>query len=116
MALTAEFMAVWALQLLRPALPADTETIRTTLWFAASVAAEPLSVLWRVLAVFAVGGLLLVVILAVIEPGPLVKRRPFPGRNRTGKHRAQEERPSERELQGSSPLAEDTTKGEDEGN
>lgn len=114
MALTAETMAVLALQLLRQALPADIESLQTTLRFAASEAAGPLSVLWRILAVLAVGGLLLVVILAVIEPGPLVKRRPFPGRNRTGKHSAQEESRSERDLQGPSPVAKETTQGEDE--
>ena len=116
MALTAENMTVWALQLLRQTLPADTDFLRTTLLLATSMAAEPLSVLWRILAVLAVGGLLLVVILAVIEPGPLVKRRPFPGRKRTGKYLDQEERPSDGDLRSSSPVAKDTTRLEDEEN
>lgn len=33
---------------------------------------------WQVLAAIAIGGIVVVVIFAVIEPGPLVKKRPFP--------------------------------------
>ncbi len=43
-----------------------------------SVAAEEvLSLLWQMLAVLAMGGILLVLLFAIIEPGPLVKKRPF---------------------------------------
>ena len=38
---------------------------------------EPLSALWQILAILAVAGIVIVVGLAIIEPGPLVKRRPF---------------------------------------
>ena len=38
---------------------------------------EPLSALWQILAILAVAGIVMVVGLAIIEPGPLVKRRPF---------------------------------------
>jgi len=37
----------------------------------------PMSALWQILAILAVAGIVIVVILAIIEPGPLVKRRPF---------------------------------------
>lgn len=43
----------------------------------------PLSSMWQVLAVLAVAGIVLVVVLAIIEPGPLVKRRPFPREKRS---------------------------------
>lgn len=43
----------------------------------------PLSALWQMLAVLALIGIVLVVVLAIIEPGPLVKRRPFPRAART---------------------------------
>ena len=49
----------------------------------AAAAAELLSTMWQVLATLAIGGLVLVVILAFIEPGPLVKRRPFPRKPRS---------------------------------
>ena len=42
-----------------------------------------LSAFWQILAVLAVGGIVLVAILAIIEPGPLVKRRPFPRKERS---------------------------------
>lgn len=38
------------------------------------------SFLWQMLAVLAVSGLILVLLFAIIEPGPLVKKRPFPRR------------------------------------
>lgn len=38
---------------------------------------EPLSALWHILAILAVAGIVIVVGLAIIEPGPLVHRRPF---------------------------------------
>lgn len=37
----------------------------------------PFSALWQILAILAVVGIVIVVVLAIIEPGPLVKRRPF---------------------------------------
>lgn len=42
----------------------------------------PLSAFWQILAVLAVAGIVIVAILAIIEPGPLVKRRPFPRKER----------------------------------
>lgn len=45
----------------------------------------PWSGLWQILAGLALGGVVLVLILAIIEPGPLVKRRPFPRKQRSGR-------------------------------
>ncbi len=44
---------------------------------------DPNALLWQVLAAVAIGGIVVVLILAIIEPGPLVKRRPFPRRRRS---------------------------------
>ena len=44
--------------------------------------AESLSLLWQLLAALAMVGILLVLVFAIIEPGPLVKKRPFPHRQR----------------------------------
>ena len=38
---------------------------------------------WQVLAAIAIGGIVVVVIFAIIEPGPLVKKRPFPRKRRS---------------------------------
>lgn len=46
-------------------------------------AGGPLSALWQILAIVAVAGIVIIVILAIIEPGPLVKRRPFSRKERT---------------------------------
>ena len=46
--------------------------------------------LWQFLAILAVGGIVLVVILAIIEPGPLVKRRPFPRKERSRPQRSKD--------------------------
>jgi len=43
----------------------------------------PLSSIWQILAVLAVAGIVLVLVLAIIEPGPLVKRRPFSRKERS---------------------------------
>ncbi len=39
--------------------------------------------MWQVLATLAIGGIVLVLILAIIEPGPLVKKRPFARKRRS---------------------------------
>ncbi len=49
----------------------------------AVVALDPFSLIWQVLAAIAFFGLILVVIFAIIEPGPLVKKRPFPRKQRS---------------------------------
>ncbi len=49
---------------------------------------EPLSALWQILAILAVAGIVIVVGLAIIEPGPLVKRRPFPKEERSRKSKS----------------------------
>ena len=64
-----------------------------------AAAVEPLSAMWQVLATLAIGGLVLVVILAIIEPGPLVKRRPFPRKPRSRQSVSVDERLTEPELQ-----------------
>ena len=46
-------------------------------------AAELFSSMWQVLATLAIGGIVLVLILAIIEPGPLVKKRPFARKRRS---------------------------------
>lgn len=43
----------------------------------------PLLALWQALAILAVAGIVIVVVLAIIEPGPLVKRRPFSKKQRS---------------------------------
>ena len=48
----------------------------------------PWSGLWQILAGLALGGVVLVLILAIIEPGPLVKRRPFPRKQRSGRSKS----------------------------
>ena len=48
--------------------------------FPPAVAADSLSAIWQILAILAVAGLAIVILLAIIEPGPLVKKRPFPKR------------------------------------
>ena len=56
-----------------------------------AAALDPLLLLWQVLAVIAIGGLVLVVIFAIVEPGPLVKRRPFPHKRRSALPNAEQE-------------------------
>ena len=51
----------------------------------------PLSSIWQILAILAVAGIVLVVILAIIEPGPLVKRRPFSRKERTSRSESDSE-------------------------
>ena len=43
----------------------------------------PVSALWQILAILALAGIVIVVVLAIIEPGPLVKRRPYSGKERS---------------------------------
>lgn len=38
---------------------------------------------WQVFAAIAIGGIVVVVVFAIIEPGPLVKKRPFPRKRRS---------------------------------
>lgn len=52
----------------------------------------PWSGLWQILAALALGGIVLIVILAIIEPGPLVKRRPFPREERSRKLKSEDDR------------------------
>ncbi len=47
--------------------------------------------LWQVLAAVAIGGIVIVVIFAIIEPGPLVKRRPFPRKRRSQQEDGEQE-------------------------
>ena len=49
----------------------------------AAVAIDPFALVWQILAAIAFGGLILIVIFAIVEPGPLVKRRPFPRKRRS---------------------------------
>lgn len=42
-----------------------------------------MSALWQILAILALAGIVVVVILAIIEPGPLEKRRPFARKERS---------------------------------
>ena len=49
----------------------------------AAVAIDPFSLIWQILAAIAFSGLILIVIFAIIEPGPLVKKRPFPRKQRS---------------------------------
>lgn len=42
-----------------------------------------MSALWQTLAILALAGIVVIVILAIIEPGPLVKRRPFSRKERS---------------------------------
>jgi len=53
-----------------------------------------MSAVWQILAILALAGIVIVVILAIIEPGPLEKRRPF----------ARKERSSGSEAGGRNPL------------
>jgi len=52
---------------------------------------DPGALLWQVLAAIAVGGIVVVLIFAIIEPGPLVRKRPFPRRKRTAQADAEHE-------------------------
>ncbi len=53
-------------------------------------AAELFSSMWQVLATLAIGGIVLVLILAIIEPGPLVKKRPFARKRRSQRSDSEE--------------------------
>lgn len=52
---------------------------------------DPGALLWQVLAAIAIGGIVIVLIFAIIEPGPLVNKRPFPRRKRTAPADAEQE-------------------------
>ncbi|MYC95465.1 MAG: hypothetical protein F4X14_10885 [Caldilineaceae bacterium SB0661_bin_32] len=56
--------------------------LEQSFFLASAVASELLSSVWQILAILAVAGLVIVMLLAIIEPGPLVKRRPFSRRQR----------------------------------
>lgn len=58
------------------------EPLKQSFLFPSAVSSETLSAVWQILAILAVAGLVVVVALAIIEPGPLVKRRPFSRKER----------------------------------
>ena len=76
----------------------------------ASVAVDPLALMWQVLAAIALVGLVVVVILAIVEPGPLVKKRPFPRKRRSEPPTAEQDSAADRNGL-DSPSAEDETSG-----
>lgn len=55
-------------------------------------ATELFSSMWQVLATLAIGGIVVVLILAIIEPGPLVKKRPFARKRRSQRSDSEEAR------------------------
>lgn len=63
-----------------------------------AVAADSLSAIWQILAILAVAGLAIVILLAIIEPGPLVKKRPFPKRQRNSVQTSKEADPAQQKL------------------
>lgn len=69
-----------------------------TYHFSAIAAIELFAAIWQILAILAIGGIVLVVVLAIIEPGPLVKRRPFPRKHRPEQLAAEEENVAEPEV------------------
>lgn len=69
--------------------------------FHSAVAADSLSAIWQILAILAVAGLAIVILLAIIEPGPLVKKRPFPKRQRRSVHTPNEAEPAQQEMDSS---------------
>ncbi len=56
--------------------------LKQSFLFPSAVTSETLSAVWQILAILAVAGLVVVVLLAIVEPGPLVKRRPFSRKQR----------------------------------
>ena len=62
-------------------------------------ASELLSSVWQVLAILAVAGLVIVTLLAIIEPGPLVKKRPFPRRQRRPRQTPNGANPTQQKLE-----------------
>jgi len=64
-----------------------------------AVASEFFSPIWQILAILAVAGLVIVMLLAIIEPGPLVKRRPFSGRQRRPRQTANGAHPTQQKLE-----------------
>ena len=69
--------------------------------FSSTVAAVSLSAIWQILAILAVVGLAIVILLAIIEPGPLVKKRPFPKRQRRSVQPPNEAEPAQQEMDSS---------------
>lgn len=61
----------------------ELRAIANVVLFVDLTSGEPLSALWHILAILAVAGIVIVVGLAIIEPGPLVHRRPFSRRERS---------------------------------
>ena len=55
-------------------------------------AVELISSIWQILATLAIGGIVLVLVLAIIEPGPLVKKRPFARKRRSQQSESEDER------------------------
>lgn len=66
--------------------------------FHPAVASDSLSAIWQILAILAVAGLAIVILLAIIEPGPLVKKRPFPKRQGRSVRTPNEAEPAQQEL------------------
>ena len=112
--LPAMSLAVFPTVLLQADITTGSSGFGRALLAAGTLATEPLSFVWRILAALAVGALLLVVILAIIEPGPLVKRRPFPRKQRSAKRSAQETASADRDLPGPLPAEGDFAKYEGE--
>lgn len=56
--------------------------LKQSFLFPSAATSEIFSAVWQILAILAVAGLVVVVLLAIVEPGPLVKRRPFSRKQR----------------------------------
>lgn len=69
--------------------------------FHSAVAADSLSAIWQILAILAVAGLAIVILLAIIEPGPLVKKRSFPKSQRRSVRTPNEAEPAQQEMDSS---------------
>jgi len=72
--------------------------LEQSILFPSAVAAESLSAMWQILALLAVAGLVIVLLLAIIEPGPLIKKRPFPKRQRRSRRAPNEANSAQQHL------------------
>lgn len=86
-----------------------TETGVSILTSAGSIlaAAGPLQMFWQVLAILAVVGLVIISIMAMIEPGPLVKRRPFSRKQRSRRQESHEANSTDRKSDPGPPDADE---------
>lgn len=73
--------------------------LEQSLLFPSAVASEFLSSVWQILAILAVAGLVIVMLLAIIEPGPLVKRRPFSRKQRRPRQTPNGAKPTQQKLE-----------------